>query len=283
MSQQIVFEVLSSFDVPVTKYELSDKIEEQYPERSLADYSGGRLSTLVDKGAVLKQGESGEAKYKINPEYSVDDLSVLLSDFDRETSREELDSHGIEVTNIVGNGTFSQAVDLQRLGTKILKIEYEPETSPMAIWRPFEQNAVTVLVPSSGRITIVGSKSRNEIQQAISEIYDQLSPYAEEITPKEQFIREFQISNIATSASLNRELELSEVALGIGLEETEYNPDRFPGIVYRPTPGVVTLLFRSGNVVITANSYARILHGWEDLQMELKRIGVQINSGNQKN
>lgn len=282
MSQRIVFEVLSSFDVPVTKYELSDKIEEKYPERSLSDYSGGRLSTLVDKGAVLKRGEGGEATYQINPEYSVDDLGVLLSDFDRETSREELDSHGIEVTNIVGNGTFSQSVDLQRFGTKVPKVEYEPETSPMAVWRPFEQNSVTVLVPSSGRITIVGNKSRDEIHQAIAEIYDQLPPYVEGVTPKEQFIREFQISNIATATSLNRELELSEVAVGIGLEETEYNPEQFPGIVYRPTPGVVTLIFRSGSVVITANSYARVLEGWEALQQTLEQIGVQVSGRNKK-
>ncbi|WP_323677806.1 hypothetical protein [Halorubellus sp. PRR65] len=281
MSQRIVFEVLSSFNNPVTKYELTDKIEEEYPERSLSDYAGGRLSVLVDKGAVLEEGKGGKATYQVNPEYDVDDLGVLLTDFDRETSREELESHGIEVTNIVGNGTFSQTVDLQQLGAEVLNVEYEPETSPMAVWRPFEQNAATVLVPSSGRITIVGSKNRSEIQQAISEIYDRLPPYAEEITSKKQFIREFQITNIATSASLSRELELSEVALGIGLEETEYNPEQFPGVIYRPLPGVVTLLFRSGSVVITANSYSKVLDGWKALKEALKEIGVQINEENQ--
>lgn len=277
MSQRIVFEVLSSFDQGATQIELTDKIESEYPERSLSDYLGQRLSTLVDKGAVLENTRKDRITYEISPDYSVDDLGVLLSDFDRGVGQEELDLHGIEVTNIVGNGNFCSSVDLQKLGTEIRKVEYEPETSPMAVWRPFEQSAATVLIPSSGRITIVGSKNRDEIRRTVSRLYDDLAPYAENVVPEEEFLSKFQISNIAALGSLNRELELSEVAVGIGLEETEYNPKKFPGMIYRPHPGVVTLTFRSGSVVITANSYAGILDGWKSLLREFKSIGVKVD------
>lgn len=277
MSQRIVFEVLSSFDQGATQEELTEKIEYEYPDRSLSDYLGQRLSTLVDKGAVLKNMDQGNIIYKTKPGYTVDNLGVLLSDFDREVGQEELDSYGIEVTNIVGNGNFCESIDLQKLGTKIGEVEYEPETSPMAIWRPFEQNAATALIPSSGRITIVGTKNRNEIRKTVSSLYENLAPYANGVVPKNEFISGFEISNIAALGNLNRELELSAVAVGIGLEETEYDPEKFPGIIYRPHPGVVTLTFRSGSVVITANSYTGILEGWQSLQQKLKTIGVQVD------
>lgn len=277
MSQRIVFEILSSFDKGATRTELKEEIEHKYPKRSLSQYLGQRLSTLVEKSAVFKTKNKNKTIYRINPDYTIDDLGVLLSDFDSGVGREKLDSLGINVTNIVGNGEFCSDINLQALATNILQVEYEPETSPMAVWRPFDRNAATVLIPSSGRITIVGCKSRDEIHETVSRIYDDLPQYANNVISEEEFLAEFQISNIATAGSLNRELELSEVAIGIGLEDTEYNPNKFPGVIYRPRPGVVTLIFRSGSVVITANSYTGILDGWRSLQRELRSIGVQID------
>jgi transcription initiation factor TFIID TATA-box-binding protein len=51
-------------------------------------------------------------------------------------------------------------------------------------------------------------------------------------------------------ANLDRKLNLNKVALG--LENVEYEPDRFPGLVYRLfVPKVVILIFSTGKIVIT--------------------------------
>jgi transcription initiation factor TFIID TATA-box-binding protein len=49
-------------------------------------------------------------------------------------------------------------------------------------------------------------------------------------------------------------LNLNALAIGLGLESTEYEPEQFPGLIYRP-PGAdsVVLLFASGRVVITGS------------------------------
>lgn len=278
MSQRLIFELLQELDNGITRSELTQKIEEKHPERSLSQYAGHRLSTLVEKGAVVEDTRNGETVYRANPDFSSDDLSVSFVDFNSDVDREDLQSHGIEVTNIVGNGTFCERIDLQRLGADLPNVEYEPETSPMAVWRPFEENAATVLIPATGRITIVGSRNHEEIRETIDEIYAQLRPYAEDIVAYDTFLNNFKINNIAATGSLNRELELSAVAVGLGLGKTEYEPDQFPGIIYRSRSGVVTLIFRSGNVVITSNTYADILDGWENLRKELDSIGVDIES-----
>lgn len=61
---------------------------------------------------------------------------------------------------------------------------------------------------------------------------------------------EIKIQNIVASANLEATLNLEAVALE--LENTEYEPEQFPGLVYRlQDPKVVLLLFGSGKVVCT--------------------------------
>ena len=61
---------------------------------------------------------------------------------------------------------------------------------------------------------------------------------------------EIKIQNIVASANLESTLNLEAVALE--LEDTEYEPEQFPGLVYRLSdPKVVLLLFGSGKVVCT--------------------------------
>lgn len=278
MSQRLVFESIQNFDNGATRAELQKKIEEEYPERSLSAYVHQRLTALIEKKAVFEEERNGEQIYDVNPAYSPTDLSVSLFDFDRNVTRRDLESHGIEVTNIVGNARLCDSIDLLQLGIELPDVEYEPETSPLAVWRPFDENAATVLIPSSGRITLVGIKTRNEMSQTIETVFEQLERYAEGMVEYETFEQAFQISNIATVGSLGRELDLSPLAVGLGLEDTEYDPENFPGVVYRGRAGVVILIFRSGKVVITANSYQGILKGWNNLCHDLVDIGVEIDA-----
>ncbi len=57
---------------------------------------------------------------------------------------------------------------------------------------------------------------------------------------------------MVSSASLEQSLNLNAIAIGLGLEQIEYEPEQFPGLVYRlDDPDVVVLLFGSGKLVIT--------------------------------
>ena len=59
-----------------------------------------------------------------------------------------------------------------------------------------------------------------------------------------------KIENVVASTSLGEELDLQSIALA--LEGAEYEPEQFPGLVYRlDSPKVVVLLFGSGKLVCT--------------------------------
>ncbi len=58
------------------------------------------------------------------------------------------------------------------------------------------------------------------------------------------------IENVVASTGIGQELDLQSVAMD--LEGADYDPEQFPGLVYRmDDPKVVILLFGSGKIVIT--------------------------------
>ena len=58
------------------------------------------------------------------------------------------------------------------------------------------------------------------------------------------------IENVVASTYLGQELDLNKIE--DALEGAEYNPQQFPGLVYRlKEPKTATLIFRSGKVVCT--------------------------------
>ncbi len=47
-------------------------------------------------------------------------------------------------------------------------------------------------------------------------------------------------------------LNLNTIAITLGLDRVEYEPEQFPGLVYRiDQPKVVALIFGSGKIVLT--------------------------------
>ncbi len=63
---------------------------------------------------------------------------------------------------------------------------------------------------------------------------------------------DYKIQNIVTSADLATPINLNKIAVGFNLDRIEYEPEQFPGLVYRlEVPKVVVLLFGSGKLIIT--------------------------------
>ena len=63
---------------------------------------------------------------------------------------------------------------------------------------------------------------------------------------------EITVQNIVVSGDLGETLNLNAIAIGLELEAIEYEPEQFPGLIYRlDEPAVVALLFGSGKTVLT--------------------------------
>lgn len=81
------------------------------------------------------------------------------------------------------------------------------------------------------------------------------------------------VQNLVCTADLNRTLNLNALAIGFGLEQTEYEPEQFPSLIFRqPDASCVALLFSSGKVVLTGCPNV------ETAEMTFKNIKSQIHS-----
>jgi transcription initiation factor TFIID TATA-box-binding protein len=63
---------------------------------------------------------------------------------------------------------------------------------------------------------------------------------------------ELEIKNVVAVGDLGLEVNLNALLIKLGIENVEYEPEQFPGLVYRPDgTNCVLLVFGSGKVVIT--------------------------------
>ncbi|NLO30668.1 MAG: TATA-box-binding protein, partial [Methanosarcina mazei] len=81
------------------------------------------------------------------------------------------------------------------------------------------------------------------------------------------------VQNIVASADLHTILNLNAIAIGLGLENIEYEPEQFPGLVYRiDEPKVVVLIFSSGKLVVAGGKSP------EDCERSVEVVRQQLDS-----
>ena len=87
----------------------------------------------------------------------------------------------------------------------------------------------------------------------------------------------FRIENVVASTSLGHELDLKAISLALG--GSEYEPEQFPGLIYRiKEPKTAILLFRSGKVVCTgAKSIENVRIAIGMVSKQIEAAGIPIN------
>lgn len=84
-----------------------------------------------------------------------------------------------------------------------------------------------------------------------------------------------RIENVVASTSLGAELDLTKIARS--LPGAEYEPDQFPGLIYRlKEPKTAVLLFHSGKVVCTGGK------SWKQVEQSIGIVSEAIRSAGQK-
>ena len=151
----------------------------------------------------------------------------------------------IKVENVVASATLNQKVDLNAVVKGYPGVEYRPEQFPGLVFR-LKRPKTATLIFSSGKMVCTGSKSEKEARRAVLKVIKELKKSGIIIISKP----ELKIQNIVASASLGGMIDLEKAAYTLG--RTMYEPEQFPGLIYRmEEPKVVILLFASGKLVCT--------------------------------
>jgi len=158
------------------------------------------------------------------------------------------------IVNIVGTAEIGEQLDLTSLAMGLDGAEYEPEQFPGLVYRLKNPKAAFLLF-KSGKLVCTGTRSPTEAQNALDQLLVNLNDAGIEGSDNPVI----NIVNIVASADLGIEvMNLNQVAMGLGLENIEYEPEQFPGLVYRmKQPKVVMLLFSTGKVICTGGKEDR--------------------------
>ncbi|MBT3405434.1 TATA-box-binding protein [archaeon] len=150
-----------------------------------------------------------------------------------------------KIQNIVATASLGKPVPLTKLARTQPNTEYNPETFPGLVLRVKEPKSA-VLVFSSGNLVCTGTKSTVQVKKVIQEVIKQLRKINVNITAKPKIT----VQNIVASGTIELKLNLNFLALE--MENTEYEPEQFPGLVYKLIePNATFLLFSNGKLVCT--------------------------------
>ena len=147
----------------------------------------------------------------------------------------------LKIENIVASAKVTDYLDLPALASQIKDAEYNKKRFPGVVIR-MQDPKIAALVFGTG------AKSIESLSEGLEILGNLLRGLNIDIPQK----LTYKIQNIVTSADLGSGINLNKIAVGFNLDRIEYEPEQFPGLVYRlESPKVVVLLFGSGKLIIT--------------------------------
>jgi len=156
--------------------------------------------------------------------------------------------------NIVMTCDFEAPFDLFEISS-FIGTEFNPKRFAAATLR-LARSRTTALLFASGKVVCTGSKSIWSGGFAAAYLVDKLRGAGCSIC-----CSEFTVQNIVCSARVDCMVDLEALARA-NSSEASYEPELFPGLVYRPSNGkLVVLFFKTGELVITGGrNFGDVMH-----------------------
>ena len=180
-------------------------------------------------------------------------------------------SANYKIENVVASTSLGKELDLQAIALVPGGAEYEPEQFPGLIYR-LKEPKTAILLFRSGKVVCTGAKSLEHVKTAIDLVAKQIGAAGIPVNKNPEIV----VQNIVATSDLAAQIDLNAIAISLGGGKVEYEPEQFPGLVYRiDEPKVVVLLFGSGKLVCTgARTPADVEKAVEKITAELKAAGL---------
>jgi len=153
----------------------------------------------------------------------------------------------VRIENVVACATLKHGIDLSAVVKAFPVVGYRPERFPGLVFK-LKRPRTTILIFGTGKMVCTGARSERDAVRALRKVVKTLNESGMIIRGKLEIV----IRNVVATASLGRKVDLLllyESEAGMRGRIT-YEPEQFPGLVYRMNdPKVVILLFASGKLV----------------------------------
>jgi transcription initiation factor TFIID TATA-box-binding protein len=156
----------------------------------------------------------------------------------------------MEIVSTMGTGSLGRELDLETLVSSVNEhlensIDTNFTSTGMVTIRENEDSPAFTLY-RTGSFQIRGAKTEEDLTESEEWFQNVISEIGVEVTDYE-----FRHATSVFMEDLDREVNLEALTVVLGMEEIEYEPEQFPGLIYRPPDSEVTLLvFASGKIIV---------------------------------
>ena len=201
-----------------------------------------------------------EGKEEVKEEETVDEKANL----------EEGEGIDYKIENVVATVVveITEKIDLNIIARKHADVEYNPERFPGLVMRILKPKA-TILIFSTGKMVVTGMRKASEAGRVVEKVLKNIRKAGIKVSNPE-----ITVQNIVASGDLHTNIDLNMAA--IVMEYAMYEPEVFPGLIYRmQDPKTVFLIFSTGRIVCTGAKKKEIVReAVKKLNKEVRDLGV---------
>jgi len=175
-----------------------------------------------------------------------------------------------KIENVVATVSveITEKIDLNQIARKHAEVEYNPERFPGLVMR-IEKPRATILIFSTGKMVVTGLRKASEAPRVVDKVVKNIRKAGIKVANPE-----ITIQNIVASGDLHTNIDLNMAA--IVMEYAMYEPEVFPGLIYRmQDPKTVFLIFSTGRIVCTGAKQKEIVRdAVAKLNQQVRELGV---------
>ena len=194
-------------------------------------------------------------------------------------------SFSLNIENIVSTANLCAQLNLREIALQSKNAEYNPKRFSAVIMK-IREPKTTGLIFSSGRIVCLGAKDEEMSKRACRKFAKIIKSMGYPVV-----FKEFAIQNIVGSADIKAQISLTRLYIHLmkktlykGKSCVAYEPEQFPGLIYRMIePNIVILIFASGKIVLTGGKKKDdIFEGFKKIYPLLIKFKIESKSSNNK-
>jgi transcription initiation factor TFIID TATA-box-binding protein len=176
-----------------------------------------------------------------------------------------------EVVNVVGTIEFNQRIALRPLADSLASceeidhVDYDPSDLHL-IHSWLSDDNIYVAFYKNGTCSITGVDSLEKLYQVSDKVIRIMQDILD-FDPDSSVV----VNNVVATTEIADIPPLKAIAIGLGLEQTEYEPELFPAVIYRGGESVI-LIFASGEIVCTG------LRDLDEVSSAIDKITIKINT-----
>jgi len=199
-----------------------------------------------------------------------EEIKDELEDMPEEEGVDQETELDYKIENVVATVVveITEKIDLNQIARRHADVEYNPERFPGLVMR-IEKPRATILIFSTGKMVVTGLRKAAEAPRVVEKVVKNIKKAGIKVSNPE-----ITIQNIVASGDLHTNIDLNMAA--IVMEYAMYEPEVFPGLIYRmQDPKTVFLIFSTGRIVCTGAKRKEIVReAVLKLNQEVRDLGV---------